>query len=80
MINTDESYVISKLPRVLDNRRAYVAYFEKSGKYIAVDKQIRGAGFGISPYYQRSTTGDFKRARKAFEKYSGISRENPFTD
>lgn len=76
----NDGYAIERLPRVLENRKAYVAYIERSGEYIAVDKEIRGAGYGISPYYQRSTKGNFKRARKAFEKYSGISKENPFTD
>ena len=65
----NEGYAISKLPKVLENKEAEVRYIG-NGKYIAIDKQIRGQGFGRSPYYQRSTTGDFKRAKKAFEKYS----------
>ena len=76
----NSGYYIEKLPRVLENRKAYVAYNESTGSYIAVEKEIRGAGYGISPFYHRSTTGDFKLARKAFEKYSGISIENPFTN
>ena len=80
MLSFNDAYHIGNLPRVLENKKAYVAYMERSGRYIAVDKEIRGQGYGISPYYQRSTTGDFKRAKKAFEKYSGISKDRPYAD
>lgn len=80
MVYLDGFEWYEKTPRVLENKKAYVAYNEKTGEYIAIEKIIRGNGFGISPFYHKSTKGNFKRCKNAFEKYSGISKEKPFTD
>lgn len=53
-----------------ENAEACMARHNRTGEYIAYEKQMRGNGYGISPFYHRSTTGTFKRAKKAFEKYS----------
>lgn len=80
MVYLDGFEWYEKATRVLENKKAYVAYNERTGEYIAIEKIIRGNGFGISPFYHKSTKGNFKRAKKAFEKYSGISKEKPFCD
>lgn len=80
MVYLDGWHWHENAPRVLENKKAYVAYNEKTGEYIAIEKIIRGNGFGISPFYHKSTTGNFKRAKKAFEKYSNISKDNPFAE
>lgn len=53
-----------------ENTEAGMARHNRTGEYIAFEKALSGRGFGISPYYHKSTRGDFKRAKKAFEKYS----------
>ena len=56
--------------KVLENKEAFVIYFEIGGSYMAVDKTIKGKEYTFSGLYHRSTSGDFKRCKKAFEKYS----------
>lgn len=79
MINTDTYYHINRIAeerkiaqKVLENRKAVVVYFELSGSYMAIEKQTSGKEYTFSGLYHRSTRGDFKRCKKAFEKYSGI--------
>lgn len=59
--------------KVLENEKAVVAYYERSGQYVAIEKKVSGHEYTKSGLYHRSTRGDFKTAKKAFEKYSGIS-------
>lgn len=60
--------------KVLENDKAVVVYFEIDGKYMAIEKATSGKEYTFSGLYHRSTRGDFKRCKKAFEKYSGIQR------
>ena len=79
-MTTDLYHLICNTTLVLNNCRAAVIYNPRTKEYTAIDKQICGAGYGISPFYNRTTTGNFKRAKKAFEKYSEISAEKPFAE
>ena len=56
-----------------ENSKAIVVYMG-DGRYMAIDKEVRGEEYTVGGLYHRSTSGDFKRAKKAFEKYSGITR------
>ena len=56
--------------KVLENSEAFVVYFERCGDYMAIDKETRGKEYTLGGLYNRSTSGDFKRCKKAFEKYS----------
>jgi hypothetical protein len=64
-IRDDEIYTVC-----YENTEACMARNNRYGDYIAYEKEMRGNGYGISPFYHRSTRGDFKRCKKAFEKYS----------
>lgn len=54
-----------------ENDKALVVYDIMTGEYEAIEKELRGVYSGYEPYH-RSTKGNFKRVKKAFEKYSGI--------
>ena len=52
-----------------ENDKALVIYDMITGEYEAIEKEERGIYSGHEPYH-RSTRGNFKRVKKAFEKYS----------
>lgn len=71
MINTNDYFHSMRVgTKVLENNEAVVLYFERSGKYEAIEKRLSGKEYTYSGLYHRSTSGDFKRCKKAFEKYS----------
>ena len=80
MINLTDYYHIVDQRRgevgnfALENEKAVVVYFG-DGRYMAVEKQVSGKEYTFSGLYHRSTRGDFKKAKKAFEKYSGIVKQ-----
>jgi len=66
---------------VLENDKALVIYSpfnttingkEVDHYYTAYSKEIKGCEYTLSGLYVNSTTGDFKKCKKAFEKYSGF--------
>lgn len=68
---------------VLENDKAIVIYSpfkttingkEVDHYYTAYSKEIKGSEYAKSGLYVNSTTGDFKKCKKAFEKYSGFVR------
>lgn len=61
--------IVEKVDKVLENKEAVVLYFG-GGYYMAVSKEIKGKEYTFSGLYHNSTAGNFKRCKKAFEKYS----------
>ena len=55
--------------KVLENDEAMLVYF-RDDYYMAISKQRKGMEYTYSGFYYNSTCGDFKRCKKAFEKYS----------
>ena len=67
---------------VLENDKAIVIYtpcrITINGKdaenyYTAYSKEIKGNEYSISGLYVNSVTGDFKKCKKAFDKYSNYT-------
>lgn len=56
--------------KVLENSEALVVYDCREGSYMAIEKKVKGNGYGISPYYHNAVMGDFKKCKRYFEKYS----------
>lgn len=56
--------------KVFENEEAMLVYFPNGGDYMAISKQRKGMEYTYSGFYYNSTSGNFQRCKKAFEKYS----------
>ena len=83
MVSTEALFEArNKLTKVYENNEAVMYYAEnavytcghnynldlKAGEYIAVSKEVKADVWTVN--VQNSTKGNFRRAKKAFEKYS----------
>lgn len=77
MITINDQYFDRKswdtASKVYENSEALVIHL-KDGQYLAIDKQLKGDEY-VYGLYRRSTTGNLKRCKKAFEKYSPRTME-----
>lgn len=54
---------------VLENDEAVVIHIDAE-MYIAISKEEKGTQYSFSGLYHNSTEGNFKKCKRAFEKYS----------
>ena len=71
MIKRDdfENVMYHGAQKVYENEEAVMVYICED-YYMAVSKELKGEEYTYSGLYYNSTKGNFKRCKKAFEKYS----------